>query len=342
MFGGRVAATQMSSEKQLMYNAAPMTLSNIIRLCAVAVVITIAVPACMSSQLGRVIYQQGHNVVRVEGDPFVVKDSEGGLNTQPTKIETEQLALILRGLTFRIESGVMGKLLRGTATMEAVFDDQEINTLGPLLADALAQANPTERVRFTYWSSKAIRRNAPIAGTLAVRDPELIFALEEHPAAAPVIPDDTPMSTRFTLGFIQTTYVKSAAPAESLRNLGRDSSVLIDYKRFLQGHNVRSAVSPSPGVDLPTTSTALSAEPSVLVATTRQERVLVDPAEPSFQALSREIKQLTDLNEELFVKVRRLTDQLAEAKQLLADKDLELSRLTKKSGDRKPPLSKHR
>src|SRR6266496_3697953 len=51
--------------------------------------------------------------------------------------------------------------------------------------------------------------------------------------------------------------------------------------------------------------------------------------------LQRQIKELSDSNQELRTKIRELTDQLAETKQLLADNMLELNRLKHKPGSSK-------
>jgi hypothetical protein len=288
-------------------------------LCAVFV------SGCASSSPKQTIYEQGRNVVRLEDDPAVTQGPAHVPNTHPVKIPPVELASVLRGIGVRSEQGLLGTLLSLAVPAAPVFEPEELDLLAPILSKALTQARPDQRVAFTYWSAKPVRRNAPLAGAIAVNAPYLRFTLDEHPTIGWQDPEDPSSAKLFELEFVRPELLRAANEDNRKRSRRSSPSLEIDYVRFLQqqpGEGSTAAVRKAPDVTMPPVASGTTAAGAP--ATAAGQDVAIED-------LRREIKELTLSNQELRAKVRELSDQLAETRQLLGDKVLELDRLNKRS-----------
>jgi hypothetical protein len=298
-----------------------------------AVLVLAGLVAGCASTTGKVIYQQGRTIVHLEADPTVAQLSPQGLNSHPTKISPEQLASVLRGIGVRSEQGVLGTLLSLAVPAELVFQEDEISLLAPIFSKALAEATPSERIAFSYWSHKPVRRNAPLAGTIAMKDPYLKFTLQEHPIIGWQDPEDPSALKLFELEFVRPAVLRTGSEDERKRTRKGGPTLQIDYRRFLQDQTGHENIALLPKAAEPALST--SVEPKREIPPLVTPPATVPPIlnrEASRDALQRQIKELTDSNQELRARIRELSEQLTETKQLLADKVLELNRLKSKSG----------
>ena len=299
------------------------------------------------SSSGRIIHQQGRTTVQLEKDP-----SAGGTfistgNSHPASIKAAQVATILRGIQIRSEQGVVGALLSLAAPADAVFMEEEVMVLAPLLADGLAQAAQSERVGFTHWSSQAGRRNGPLLGHIAIREPYLRFGLNDHPSVGWQDPEDPSSPKLFTLEFQQESFVRPVSDEEQKAARKARPIIQIDYRRYLAAPQDQGAAvqARKPPAAAPAPSTSRPVTPPV-PAPTREAAVSESSVLKDLQS---QVKELTDSNQELRAKLKDMRDRqdqahavneelarlrrdLAEAKQLLADKVLELNRLKDKSG----------
>jgi len=309
-----------------------------------------ALTSCaLSAPPGRILYKEGRTVVQLEADPSVGGTSLEGLNSHPASIKPAQVAAILRGIQIRSEQGLLGILLSLAVPAEAVFTEDEVAQLAPVLADGLAQAGPSERVSFRLWSVQPGRRNAPLSGYVSVRNPYLKFGLNEHPTIGWQDPEDPSAPKLYELEFQREAFLRPGTEEE--RKAGRRTRPLIqiDYRRYLAAAQEPSgpaaAAKEPPGV-----TSAGTGPPTVPPATAPREKV--SPEKAAQNDLQRQVKELTDSNQELRARLKealarqesaqaaneeltRLRQELAETKQLLADKVLELNRLKNKSGGTK-------
>ena len=320
----------IESRVWITYN--PPTMRRLGFTLSVLILLPVAASSCASTSPDRVIYQQGRTVVQLEADTSVTQGSPQGLNTHPAKIEPVQLASLLRGISVRSDQGFIGTLLSLAVPAEPVFNEEEITVLAPLFAKGLAEATPSQRLAFTYRSSKPGRRNAALSGTIAIKDPYLKFTLSDHPTIGWQDPEDPSAPKLFELEFVRPGLL--LAGTEDERKRGRTGSPMlqVNYRRFLQEpERQESAVGP------PRTPAIAPASPPEVKAVTPPAEIPIQasPTGPTLDTLQRQIKELMDANEELRAKTSELADQLAETKQLLAEKVLELSRLKSKSGGTK-------
>jgi hypothetical protein len=309
------------------YNARPMIARWKINGVALIFLTTFAT-SCASTPGGQVIYQQGQSVVEIQPDPTIDPQLPRIRSTKPV-ISPDQLALILRGITVRSESGLVGVLLSLAVPAEPAFNNEEVALLAPVFSQGLAQATPTERVTFTYWSSKPVRKTAPLVGAISLRDGYLKFTLDEHPTIGWQDPEDPSAAKLFELEFVRPTMLRPGSEKERKRGRQGGAALEIDVHRFFQEPTVE------------TTQMTRPIPPSAPASTETQRRTATVPREPergpvsgpnaAGTALQQQINELAESNRELQTQVRELTDQLTEAKQLLADKELELNRLKNKS-----------
>lgn len=301
------------------------------------------------SSSGRIISQQGRTTVQLEKDPSAGGTFTSSRNSHPVSIKAAQVVTILRGIQIRSEQGVVGTLLSLAAPADTVFTEEEVTQLAPLLADGLAQAGSSERVGFTLWSDKLGRRNAPLAGHIAVRESYMRFGLNDHPTVGWQDPEDSSSPKLFTLEFQQESFVHPVGDEELKAARKARPIIQIDYRRYLavpqdQGAAVQAKEPPvAAPVPAPATSRPV---PPLVAAPTRDAAVSESSV---LKDLQRQVKELTDSNQELRLKLKDMRDRqdqsqamneelarlrrdLAETKQFLADKVLELNRLKSKPG----------
>lgn len=306
---------------------------------------TLAGCALFSSS-GRVIYQQGRTTVQLERDPSAGGTFTSGGNSHPASIKSAQLASLLRGVQVRSEQGLVGAILSLAVPAEEVFTEEEVMLLAPLLADGLAQAAQSERVSFTHWSSQPGRRNGPLSGHIAIREPYLRFGLNDHPTVGWQDPEDPSASKLYTLEFQREGFVKPSSEEERSASRRARPMIQIDYRRYLA--LLQDQGGPSTAIkDQPVTAPAATRPPSA--ASTEPRRAAPASDSETVKDLRRQVKELTDSNQELRATLKalqerrdqstalteelaRIRQELAETKQLLADKVLELNRLKNKSG----------
>jgi hypothetical protein len=128
----------------------------------------------------RVVYEDPVNFVRLEDDPTVFVELPHTLHDHPASISPELMKRILAGFLVREHRVALHVHFAGEAAKERVFREEEIALLAPRLSEALAGAQPTERV--TYYLSQpqsSIKREITTGG-LYVRGGLLHFILGNH------------------------------------------------------------------------------------------------------------------------------------------------------------------
>lgn len=309
------------------------------RAAIAAICLVSALASCALANLpGRVLYQKGRTTVGLEMDPSAGGPNIQGWNTHPAAITSEDLAVILQEMRIRSELGLVGSLLSLAVPAERVFTEEEVSLLAPVIANGLTQASPVERIGFTVWCTQRGRCSAPLSGHVAVRDSFLRFGLNEHPTVGWQDPEDPSAPKLFELEFVKERFVRPVSVEERKATRKTRPLLQIEYRRYLselQATPPRQAKDASASSDVPVRDSVVAGAALV-------------------QKLQRRVKELADSNQELRSRVTalqqeleqvrsaqasqtpgeelaRLRQELAETKQLLADKVLELNRLESKS-----------
>ena len=162
-------------------------------------------------------------------------------------------------------------------------------------------------------------------------------------------PEDPSSPKLFTLEFQQESFVRPVSDEEQKAARKAGDMIQIDYRRYLaapqdQGAAVQAkepsvtAPVPAPSTSRPVTSPATAqtrdaavSESSVMKDLQRQVRELAD-SNQELRAKLGEALDRQDQSRAVSEELARLRRDLAETKQLLADKVLELNRLQNKSG----------
>ena len=128
----------------------------------------------------RVIYEDPANFVRVENDPTVFVELPHTLHSHPVSITPEQMAKILVGFTVRDHRIAIQVYFSGEAAQEKAFSKEEVELLAPRLSEALARAEPTERVIYYLSQPRSSIKREIITGALYVREGHLHFILGNY------------------------------------------------------------------------------------------------------------------------------------------------------------------
>jgi hypothetical protein len=137
--------------------------------------------ACAIPQIpSRAVYEDPVNFVRLETDESVPPDIPKQFHSHPFVISPDVMALILKGFSVQEHRIKVQRMISGEAARELAFRDDEIALLAPRLSEALAHAEPTERV--TYYLSRpqtSVKREITTGG-LYMTGEHLHFILGNH------------------------------------------------------------------------------------------------------------------------------------------------------------------
>lgn len=128
----------------------------------------------------RVVYEDPTSFVRLEPDPSVLPDLPQTKHSHPATISSEDMALILRRLWVREHRNALQLRWSGLAQPEPVFQEEQIAMLAPRLSEALAHAQPNERVTFYLSHPQTSLKREVTSGGLYMRGSHLHFILGNY------------------------------------------------------------------------------------------------------------------------------------------------------------------
>lgn len=305
---------------------------------SVVVMLILAMSGCVfGTRTAPPIYQDDFLTVRLEPNPAgdgQVREEKGA-----QAITAQQLADALRGLYVRKKTGFLQSVI-GTPS-ELVFREDELPLVAGELQKGLRQALPQERVAFQLWRPRG-RGREETSGSVYLRGKLLYATLTKFHVPNLVTYKDAEYGsgTDFELLYEPSEAVVPRQKGAVAGWLGADSTeVIIDLQRI-----AGSSISPTPVQSVP--SPPVAAPPKSETTTAPQ----MAPASPpvTVEVLQQQVKDLAESNEALRAKLKqaqegrepsqsvteelvRLRQELAETKQLLGEKVLELNRLKKKA-----------
>lgn len=127
------------------------------------------------------VYEDPANFVRLEFDRKAAQDSASAYE-HPIRISERHMKNILEGLAVQERQIPFEEFFSGPPQKEAVFDGDEIRFLAPRLVEALAEANPEERVTFYVSRPQSSIKRQVTSGGLYVDDNLLHIVLGNHQA----------------------------------------------------------------------------------------------------------------------------------------------------------------
>lgn len=125
----------------------------------------------------RTIYEDPVNYVRLEEDRGYLAEWPPSHHSHPAAIGADTVRTLLQGLVIQEHRIWLQRWIAGDAPFQPAFQDQEIALLSAQLAEALAQAKPSERVTFYLSEPQASTKRIVTSGGLYVNGSELHLIL---------------------------------------------------------------------------------------------------------------------------------------------------------------------
>jgi hypothetical protein len=286
------------------------------------------------------VYQDPSLLIRIEPNPAVSGQLPIGGNA--SSLSTEQFGSVLRGASVRKKQGLFEYVIGGSQT-QPVFPEENLSIIASELLRGLRLAKSDERVAFQVWRTGKKGLRDETSGAMYLRGNLLYVSLDKFRVAQRMSYEGAEGGSGkdFDLFFEPSAAVVERQKGFSTRWLGADKpEVMIDLTRL------SAAVSPGISTDARTSPVA--------------ERAVYDPPSSSgpaaaqaehpgasnadaIEALRREISELAQSNQDLQkalsareAEIRTLRKEIAETKQALGDKVMEVNRLKGKSKGKQP------
>ncbi|MDP1770195.1 MAG: hypothetical protein Q8L74_15520 [Nitrospirota bacterium] len=142
-------------------------------LCAVLVLAGCAIPIVPY----RAVYEDPVNFVRLEHDDAVLPEWPPSAHDHPKSMRYEDLAHILSGISVKEHRIWLQKWTQGEAPLMPAFRPDEITLLSRQIAEALAIAQPDERVTFYLSQPQTSAKRVITSGGLYLHGTELHLIL---------------------------------------------------------------------------------------------------------------------------------------------------------------------
>ena len=290
------------------------------------------------------IYHDDFLTVRLEPNP------EGAAapttDTDARNVTADQLAVILKGFKASKRTGILQSLLT-QSPHEPVFRADELPRVATALRSGFRTALPGDRVAFQLARTGGMEGREETSGAVYWRGPLLHMTLTKFRS-----PDQVSYGSPeegFDLSYEPADAVVQPQRESERRWLGgRPAEVVINVQRFKEPPVVAvPEAAPGRKTESPAPSSGKTTDVAGALQTVPTPAPPAAPApRPDLvESLQRQIKELTDSNQELRAKLQELRNlrnqreeldqlrrELAETKQVLADKVLELNRMQRKAG----------
>ena len=243
--------------------------------------------------------------------------------SHPSSIDTATLDSLLRAVMIAEAQTDLSNLPVDGSKPMAVFSDEDVHYLAPLLAQALSQAQPEYVVAFRL-SSSAGSGSEPTAGTLYVKNDRLYLTLTEHNGSLAKV-ESTLFGSGRPARLVSITpatagQIEQAVPAVA-QGRQQMKSLAIDYSLFAKKQEPAPMVAVSPVTPMPQPVQTMPARP-VAVMPTEQPAKTQPSVQPSItdkvavNVHSAEDERLSDTLQEL-----------QDAREAMARKDAKISAL---------------
>ena len=285
------------------------------------------------------VYQDPSLLIRIEPNPAVSGQLPIGGN--PQSLSTEQFGSVLRGTYVRKKQGLFEYVIGGSQT-QPVFPEENLSIIASELLRGLKLAKSDERVAFQVWRTGKKGLRDETNGAMYLRGNLLYVSLDKFRVSQRMSYEGAEGGSGkdFDLFFEPSAAVVERQKGFSTRWLGADKpEVIIDWTRLSGAASLgistdtrTSAVPERALYDLPSSSgpAAEGEHPGASNA-------------DAIEALRREISELTKANQDLQkaslareAELKTLRKDLADTKQALGDKVLEVNRLKSKSKGNQP------
>ena len=289
------------------------------------------------------VYQDPSLLIRIEPNPAVSGQLPIGGNA--SSLSTDQFGGVLRGAYVRKKQGLFDYVIGGSQT-QPVFPEENFSIIASELLKGLRLAKPDERVAFQFWRTGKKGLRDETSGAMHLRGNLLYMSVDKFRVSQRMSYEGAEGGSGkdFDLFFEPSAAVVERQKGFSTRWLGADKpEVIIDLTRLSAatplGISTDARTSPVPERaldDLPSSSRPAAVQ--------GEHRGASDA--DAIEGLRRQVNELTQSNQDLQkassareAELQTLRKELAETKQALGDKVLEVNRLKSKSKGKQPAPS---
>ena len=125
----------------------------------------------------RAVYEDPVNYVRLEVDDAVLPEWPPSAHAHPKAMRAEDVARILGGISVKEHRIWLQKWWQGEASLEPAFRPEQLALLSAQIAEALAKAQPNERVTYYLRQPQTSVKRVITTGGLYLHGTELHFIL---------------------------------------------------------------------------------------------------------------------------------------------------------------------
>ena len=282
------------------------------------------------------IYEDPSLNIKLEPNPAGSSDVSSIGNARLPR--PEDFAAVLRGFYAQKKQGLFEYVIGGSRT-QAVFPEENIPVLASELLKGLRSAQPDERVAFQVWRTGKKGLRDETSGAMYLRGSLLSVSVDKFrvPQRMSYEGAEGGSGKDFDLLFEPGDAIVDRQKGFVKSLLGSDTpAVTLDLNRLSGNGPLGDKAQTNP------TAANISPERAASPASTESVSHPTLSENETITLLQRKITQLTESNQELVKsssgkeeEITKLRQELAEVKQALADKVLELDRLKSKP-KRKP------
>jgi hypothetical protein len=302
------------------------------------------VAGCASRQ--SLVYEDPSLQIGIEPDPAAAGQPSA---VGQTKLTPEQFEVVLRGFSAHKKQGLFDYVIG--SQIQPIFPQETLSLFANEALKGLRLAQPGERVAFQVWRTGKKGLRDETSGSLALRGSLLYLKVDKFrvPERISYEGAEGGSGKDFDLVFEPSVAVVERQEGFAGRWLkGNIPEIMVDVQQAL--HRLTPAVSEiselsrqsSVAAQTSATHPTSSSSPSPPASSAGPH----PDAGPTFQSLQSQITELTESNQKLMKassvqeeELSRLRRELAETKQALADKVIELNRLKSKSKGKAPASS---
>ena len=298
----------------------------------IVLILFVALVGCaMSQPAGVSVYHDDFLTVSLEPNP--AWDGQVRVEVGARKITTPQLADVLRGVEARKITGIIGPAV-GLSEFEPVFSADDLWLVATEIRSGLRQASSQERVAFQLRKQRGKGREET-RGSMYLRGRVLHVTLSKYRVSNRL---DYEGAEGGNGKAIELRYEPSDALVQKPQNFNsrwleaEAAEVFIDVQMVAgstmpRASGFQSEQRPEPvsaAEPMPPPSPVAAPPPVMVPPKTETAKPSPAPSAVTMEVLQQQIKELSE-------ETARLRQELAETKQLLADKVLELNRLKEKA-----------
>ena len=293
------------------------------------IILHVLCSACALHPSERLLYDQQGARIGIESDATINRSVPQGLNSHPAQLTPDQVRLLGRSIQVSGWSGTLAGLLTSPPAIP-LFKPDELDLVAGPFSIALNLAGPEERVFFSLPNRTASYSDDRTAGALFVRGPYLHVLLTDHSA---FIRADTGGGDEKDLRDTKGMKLSVVSPIKPAVLTEAEQPRWGPFEKVHISVAISEALAVWNAARRSSQPNRLANEPDAASQRAAPSSAVSDSPED----LRRQIRELTDSNRELQIRLDEQTQLMKALKDDLVRFQRELDKLKTKSHRKSPP-----